>query len=213
MVGRRGETCTITFDPSLVARKTQLLIVAEMKNMVEHVANNPTETKRLVLDLEDEIRLLNTNCKSFLILTHGLANKMRERNKGGLVFLSSLTSVSAISRWANYAASKGFDLMFAEALNAELKDYNIDVMALCPGLTYTELVEVSRFNKFMTMNADAVVSLALNKLGKATIVVPGIMNKISFFLTRLNPRAINTRIFSSVVKSTQEIELKNKQLR
>jgi short-subunit dehydrogenase len=164
-------------------------------------------------DLEDEIRLLNTNCKSFLILTHGLANKMRERNKGGLVFLSSLTSVSAISRWANYAASKGFDLMFAEALNAELKDYNIDVMALCPGLTYTELVEVSRFNKFMTMNADAVVSLALNKLGKATIVVPGIMNKISFFLTRLNPRAINTRIFSSVVKSTQEIELKNKQLR
>lgn len=159
-------------------------------------------------DLEDEIRLLDTNCKSFLILTHGLGNKMRERNKGALIFLSSLTSVAAISRWGNYSASKGYDLMFAEAINAELKDYNIDVMALCPGLTYTELAKFSSFNKLMTMNADTVVTIALNKLGKASVVLPGIMNKINFFLTRLNPRSINTKIFSAIVKSSQDLELK-----
>ena len=85
-------------------------------------------------DLEDEIRLLNTNCKSYIILTHGFGNKMKQRNKGALIFLASLTAVSAISRWANYAASKGYDLQFAEAIDAELKDFNIDVLALCPGV-------------------------------------------------------------------------------
>tara|TARA_R110000782_G_scaffold18459_5_gene50782 strand:- start:1478 stop:2272 length:795 start_codon:yes stop_codon:yes gene_type:complete len=159
-------------------------------------------------NLEDEIRLINTNCKSYIILTHGLGNKMRERNRGALIFLSSLTAVSAISRWANYAASKGFDLQFAEAIDAELKDYNIDVMALCPGLTHTELVKISKFNNPMTMNADVVVDIALKKLGKTNLVVPGLMNKINFFSTRINPRMINTRIFSSVVKPTQEADLK-----
>ncbi|GJM17749.1 MAG: short-chain dehydrogenase [Thermodesulfobacteriota bacterium] len=159
-------------------------------------------------DLEDEIRLININCKSYIILTHGLGNKMKERNKGALIFLSSLTAVSAISRWANYAASKGFDLQFAEAIDAELKDYNIDVMALCPGLTHTELVKISKFNNPMTMNADVVVDNALNKLGKTNLLVPGLMNKINFFSTRINPRLLNTKIFSSVVKSTQESNLK-----
>ena len=68
---------------------------------------------------------------------------MRERNKGALIFLSSLTAVSAIARWGNYAASKGYDLQFSEAIHAELKNYNIDVMALCPGLTRTELIKIS----------------------------------------------------------------------
>jgi short-subunit dehydrogenase len=160
-------------------------------------------------DLEDEIRLLNTNCKSFLILTHGLGNKMKERNKGALIFLSSLTSVAAISRWSNYSASKGYDLMFSEALNTELKDYNIDVMALCPGLTRTELAEFSSITKLITMDVDVVVDIALSKLGKTNIVVPGIMNKINFFLTRLNPRNLNTRLFSMVVKPTQDLNLRH----
>ena len=60
----------------------------------------------------------------------------------------------------------------------------------------------------MTMNADVVVDIALKKLGKTNLVVPGLMNKINFFSTRINPRMINTRIFSSVVKPTQEADLK-----
>lgn len=159
-------------------------------------------------NLEDEIRLINTNCKSYIILTHGLGNKMKERNKGALIFLASLTAVSAISRWANYAASKGFDLQFAEAIDAELKNTNIDVLALCPGLTHTELVKISKFNNPMTMDANVVVDIALKRLGKTNLVVPGIMNKINFFSTRLNARFMNTKIFSAVVKSTQELELK-----
>ena len=159
-------------------------------------------------DLEDEIQLINTNCKSYIILTHGLANKMRERNKGALIFLSSLAAVSAIARWGNYAASKGYDLQFSEAIHAELKNYNIDVMSLCPGLTRTELIKISKFNNLMMMEPEDVVDIALKKLGKTNLVVPGIMNKVNFFMTRLNSRSMNTRLFSLVVKPTQELELK-----
>ncbi|NIQ13258.1 MAG: SDR family NAD(P)-dependent oxidoreductase, partial [Candidatus Dadabacteria bacterium] len=66
--------------------------------------------------LNDEIRLIDTNCKSFLILTHGIGNKMKEKKKGAIIFLASVIAFSSISRWATYAASKGFALQFAEAL-------------------------------------------------------------------------------------------------
>jgi short-subunit dehydrogenase len=159
-------------------------------------------------NLEAEIQLLNTNCQSFLILTHGLGNKMKSRDKGAIIFLASVLSVTAVSRWGTYSASKGFDLQFAEALTEELKQYNIDVLALCPGLTRTELVTISKLNNLMAMDAENVVDIALNKLGKANLVVPGILNKINFLSTRLAPRFMNTKIFSAVVKSTQELELK-----
>ena len=60
----------------------------------------------------------------------------------------------------------------------------------------------------MTMDAEVVVDIALKKLGKTNLVVPGVVNKINFFSTRLNARFMNTKIFSAVVKSTQELELK-----
>ena len=42
------------YEPSLAVREGQVL--AEMTNMVKHVARNPAKTKRMVLELEDKIR-------------------------------------------------------------------------------------------------------------------------------------------------------------
>ena len=161
-------------------------------------------------NLEDEIRLLNTNCKSFLILTHGLGNKMKARKKGAIIFLASVVAFASTSRWGTYAASKGFDLQIAEALSLELKDHNIDVLALCPGFTRTEFATMAKLNDMMAMDADKVVDVALDNLGKTSLVIPGFMNKLNALSTRLTPRFMNTRIFSMVVSPTQDLELKNR---
>lgn len=161
-------------------------------------------------NLDDEIRLLNTNCKSFLILAHGLGNKMKARNKGAIIFLASIVAFASTSRWATYAASKGFDLQIAEALSLELREHNIDVLALCPGFTRTEFATMAKLNDMMAMDADKVVDIALDKLGKNSLVIPGFMNKLNALSLRLAPRFMNTRIFSMVVSPTQNLELKNK---
>ena len=44
---------------------------------------------------------------------------------------------------ATYAATKAFDLLFAEALAEEVRGYGIRVCALCPGFTATEFQQVA----------------------------------------------------------------------
>ncbi len=157
--------------------------------------------------LEDELKLLYLNCRTPLMLAHEYGKAMRDRKRGGIIFLGSVLSFVSVPVWANYAASKGYDLMLAEGLAEEMKKYNVDVMTLCPGMTRTEFAQISKINDLMAMDVAPVVKTALQKLGKTRVAVPGFMNKLNIFTTRLNPRFLNTLIFGAVVRPTQQVNL------
>lgn len=55
---------------------------------------------------------------------------MAKREKVGIIFMSSIVSFQGVPHIANYAASKAYDLIFAEGVAAELKPYNVDVTAV-----------------------------------------------------------------------------------
>jgi hypothetical protein len=95
--------------------------------------------------------------------------------------------------------------MLAEGLAAEMKEHNVDVLALCPGFVRTEFAEFAKLNDLMAMNVQPVVSLALRKLGKSRVAIPGIMNKLNALSTRLQPRFLNSLIFGLVVRPTQKL--------
>lgn len=154
--------------------------------------------------LEDELKMLHLNCRAPLMLAHEYGKPMRDRKCGGIIFLGSVLSFASVPVWANYAASKAYDLMLAEGLAAEMKEHHVDVLALCPGFTRTEFAEFAKINDLMAMDAGPVVKTAINKLGKSRIAVPGLMNKLNIFTTRLQPRFINTLIFGMVSKPTQQ---------
>jgi hypothetical protein len=155
--------------------------------------------------LEDELRLLDVNCRAPLILAHEFGRPMRERRRGGMIFLGSVLSFASVPDWANYAASKSYDLMLAEGLAAELEKSGVDVLALCPGFTRTEFATFAKANDLMAMDAPPVVRAALDKLGRRRIVVPGILNKLNIISTRFAPRFVNTFIFGRVVAQTQQL--------
>lgn len=171
------------------------------------VNNAGLTTTGAVVDnkLEDELNLLHLNCRAPLILAHEYGKSMRDRKRGGIIFLGSVLSFASVPVWANYAASKAYDLMLAEGLAAEMKEHHVDVLALCPGFTRTEFAEFAKINDLMAMDAGPVVKTAINKLGKSRIAVPGFMNKLNIFTTRLQPRFLNTFIFGMVVRPTQKI--------
>ncbi len=173
------------------------------------VNNAGLTTTGVVVDnkLEDELNLLHLNCRAPLILAHEYGKSMRDRKRGGIIFLGSVLSFASVPVWANYAASKAYDLMLAEGLAAEMKEHHVDVLALCPGFTRTEFAEFAKINDLMAMDVEPVVKAALNKLGKSRIAVPGFMNKLNIFTTRLQPRFINTLIFGMVSKPTQQVNL------
>lgn len=150
-------------------------------------------------DLSTETSALHVNCRAPLMLAHELGKRMRERRKGGMIFVSSILAFAGAPEWSNYCATKAYNLILAEGLARELKKDGVDVMALCPGETRTGFQQVANTREVMAMGPDIVVRHALNKLGKRDTTVVGLINSLIVFSTRLQPRSLNARIFGWVL--------------
>jgi short-subunit dehydrogenase len=149
-------------------------------------------------DLRAELAMLDINNRAPLILAHHFGRLMRQRGRGGIVFVSSTVAFSGVPSWSNYAASKAHDLVFAEGLAKELRNDGISVLALCPGPTRTELWPAGTKPLF-PMQPNAVVNTALKNLGRKTTVVAGWKNALTALATRLLPRAWNATLFGWAV--------------
>ena len=92
-------------------------------------------------DLEQELRIVDLNCRSVVHLAKYVVRDMAARGQGRLLITSSIASTMPGSFQAVYNASKSFDQAFALALREELKDTGVTVTALMPGPTDTEFFE------------------------------------------------------------------------
>jgi uncharacterized protein len=157
-----------------------------------------TTGKFLDNDLDSELALLHVNSRAPLILTHHYGRSMRQRGRGGVIFVASTLAFAGVPSWSNYAGSKAQALVFAEGLARELRPDGISVLALCPGPTRTELWP-SGSDPGPAMQPRSVVDTALKKLGRKTTVVAGWKNSLTALATRLLPRSWNATIFGRVV--------------
>jgi hypothetical protein len=62
---------------------------------------------------------------------------MVERGRGGLILIASGTALQGSPNYANYAATKAFNLSLGESLHYELKQQGVDVLSYVPGPTNT----------------------------------------------------------------------------
>jgi hypothetical protein len=154
-------------------------------------------------DLNAELAMLHTNCRAPLMLAHELGKPMRERRKGGMIFVSSIVAFAGAPAWSNYCATKAYDLILAEGLARELKKDGVDVMALCPGNTRTEFQQVANTRDLLAMDPDTVVRHALRTLGRKSTTVVGAINSLLVFSTRFQPRWLNSIMFGMAVRRMQ----------
>lgn len=150
--------------------------------------------------LERELEMLNVNCRAPMILTHVIGRRMLKRKKGGIIFLSSVLGFIETPYFANYAASKAYDLYMGNALWYELKHHGVDVLTLSPGTTKTEFSKVSGGNGMPAMKVEPVVRIALKKLGKKPSVVAGVHNRMFVLWLKLFPRRAMTVLLGSVMR-------------
>jgi short-subunit dehydrogenase len=92
-------------------------------------------------DLEQELRLVDLNCRSTVHLAKLVVGDMVARGEGRILFTSSIASTMPGPFQAVYNASKSFVQSFALALRNELKDTGVTVTSLMPGPTDTEFFE------------------------------------------------------------------------
>lgn len=137
--------------------------------------------------LRNEIML---DCAAVVTLTRELAPAMVGRRRGGIINVGSLAGFQPVPALAVYAAAKAFVISFSEAIREELRGTGVRVGVVCPGTVETSFFDAAGA-QFMTNNwlsPDEVVTAALAGLvGGGGVEIPGRMNKVSAFATRLVP--------------------------
>jgi short-subunit dehydrogenase len=143
---------------------------------------------------EAEADVLHLNARAPLLLTRLLAPALVARGRGGLIFVASTIAFNGGPGLANYAATKAWNVSFADSLAVELGPAGIDVLCVAPGMTATESLarsmDISRL-RVRPLRPEAVAAAALDGLGRRTLVIPGAVNQASTLLSRrLLPRRL-----------------------
>ena len=149
-------------------------------------------------DPELQLQIVEVNNRAAVGLATILAPRLVERGRGALIFLSSTAAYQPVAFEAVYGASKAFNLMFGEALWAELSEHGIDVIVLSPGFTPTEYQKKAGMGAPEPMTGwtspEQVVDASLRRLGRASSVVPGWRNRVVIFLMRILTRRAAARL-------------------
>lgn len=106
---------------------------------------------------------------------HHFGSKMVARRKGGIILMGSLSGNAGGVNLAAYSGAKAFTQIFAEALWAELKPFDVDVLCYVVGATNTP----SRARLNLTDAPDDIVSdpddiarWALAEIARGPVQVP-----------------------------------------
>jgi len=151
------------------------------------------ETQRL-------LDMVQVNCSAVVHLTRLYLPNMLKQRRGDVLIVASTASFQAVPFISTYAASKAFDLLFAEGLAEEVRPHGVRVCALCPGSTESEFLEVagqsgvaSSMRDRETAEEVAHVGLQALAAGKS-YVISGVGNYFGAHSQRLVPRRLVTRI-------------------
>jgi short-subunit dehydrogenase len=170
--------------------------------LLVHVAAASAIGPFLDRPLEAQLRVLDVNCRSPLVLAHLLGAPMARRGRGGLLLVASLAGGQGNPLLASYAASKAFEIVLAEGLWAELRARGVDVLACRAGATRTPGYAASRpRGEVPLMEPDEVAKTALAALPRGPTAVTGALNRTAAFLFgRVLPRRIAVRIMGAATR-------------
>ena len=147
-------------------------------------------------DRQKQLDMIDLNVRSLVEMTHAWLPEMKARGIGDIINVSSIAGFQPMPYLSVYAATKAFVLNFSEAIWSENKDNGIKVLALCPGPTETNFMNVACFPSDLNgppqklVTSEEVVEAALQALarGQSNEVTGGLLNKFVVNSPRFLPR-------------------------
>lgn len=97
------------------------------------------------ISTEDNAGMIRLNCEALTVMTSVTLPFMKDG--GEIINTCSIASFAPNSRMAVYSSTKAFVMSFSRALRDELKNKNINVLAVCPGPMETEFLGVAGIGK------------------------------------------------------------------
>jgi 3-oxoacyl-[acyl-carrier protein] reductase len=132
---------------------------------------------------------LSVNLLGMYTLTSLIAKRMASQRQGTIINVSSLMGKVAAPTMATYSATKFAILGFTQALRQELAEYNIQVKALLPTLTDTDMVrDLQLFRWVIPMTPQQVAKALVIGLEKdAPEILVGWQSHLAVWCQRLAP--------------------------
>ena len=156
---------------------------------------------------DKSINMINLHVLAVTRFCRAALPNMIKRNRGSIINVSSVGAFCPLPGNTVYAATKAYLCMFSRSLQTELRGYNIQVQALCPGFVYTGFHDTDEFKNFnrssvpkgLWMSAQEVVEQSLKALRKNKVIfIPGIKNRILAGL--ISNKIISALIIKSMPK-------------
>jgi len=166
----------------------------------------------LNLSVELQMHMLQVNVLTLTKLTRLFLPAMVERNKGGIINVSSTGAFQPGPFMAVYYASKSYVYSFTFALADELAQSGVKVSCLAPGPVDTEFRRTAKIQSAGIMrrlgeqSAAHVARTAYHGFRKGKrLIVPGVMNKIGVFAMRFISRKTACGMAKTINKINYEI--------
>ncbi|MDM7932214.1 SDR family oxidoreductase [Tabrizicola sp.] len=151
-------------------------------------------------DPGSELGMIDLNCRSVVELSHGFAQRLASRRRGGIVLFSSLVGFNGAPLSATYAATKGFMQSFAEGIAAELHPLGVSVLSVAPGPVHTGFAARAGMRMGQAATPDTVAQGALAALGRRGTVRPGFQAKFLGWSLAMLPRWGRVRVMGLIMK-------------
>lgn len=134
----RAVAADLTADPDSVFAATADL---EVGLYIHNAGANTHSHEFLDGSAEDFQNVIDLNITAPLRLIRHFGTPMRDRQRGGILLVGSLTGYVGSVRHTIYGGTKAFSRVFAESLWLELREHGVHVLELVLGVTRTPAMQ------------------------------------------------------------------------
>lgn len=149
--------------------------------------------------LQDELEMIDVNCRALTALAQPLGQSMRTRGRGGMILMGSIVGFQGVAQSANYAATKAYVQSLAEGLAAELRPQGVDVLSSAPGPVHSGFAARAGMQMGAAASPETVARGTISALGRRVTVRPGAQSKLLGYALATLPRAARSRILGRIM--------------
>ncbi|MDR0488061.1 MAG: SDR family NAD(P)-dependent oxidoreductase [Propionibacteriaceae bacterium] len=183
--------------------------IEDQKRPIDLLVNNAgfaVHESLLVTDVSLHDRAFDVMCRAVLVLSGAAARAMKIRGHGGILNVSSSSTVITTG---NYSAIKAWVTVYTEGLSIEMKGTGVKVMAVLPGWVKTEFhsragVKAHSLPDIVWIDVDVLATTALKHLDAGKVLsVPTAKWAFAVWVGHILPRRA-TRALSRALSKSRE---------
>ncbi|XP_058818547.1 hydroxysteroid dehydrogenase-like protein 1 [Topomyia yanbarensis] len=147
---------------------------------------------------------VNVNINAAVMLSHIILPRMKQRRRGLVINLASITALFPLPTALMYGATKAFMASFSNALREELAGFGIECQTVTPSFVATRLTEEFRagwFGRIISTELETFGSFLTMTVGKTALTSGYWLHGLQVTGTKLIPSELAAKICFNYAKS------------